>query len=225
MEWKQFYHLQTDSNEWRLILDTITMDEATVAATIKALMAIPQPTDLYWALVGAVSELGDIKRRAYAEAAEKARKSQRWEDAKWSTDFNGFETSGSAKGDASFFGGGGMGSGGKERARPQYGQADLDEMIRRMKERMEAQMNGAYHGAFFGFDPGREHKHEAPKAKTNYTGRDWWVVIGCSKTADRATIKGAYRKRAMEIHQNALGEDALKELNVAKDMAFKLVLS
>jgi len=195
MEWKQFHHMPTNTNEWRLILDTITMDEATVAATIKALMAMPKPTDLYWALVGAVSELGDIKRRADAEAAEKMRKRQRWDDAKWSTDPNGFETSGSAKGSDPFGG---------------YTYETLREAYARMH---------------FGFDPGREEKREAPKAKTNYAGRDWWVVIGCSKTADRAAIKSAYRKRAMEIHQKELGEGALKELNVAKDLAFKLVLS
>ena len=220
MEWKQFYRLPTGTNEWRLILDNITMDEATLAATIKALMAMPKPTDLYWALVGAASELGDIKRKADAEAAEKMRKRQRWDDAKWSTDANGFETSGSAKGDDPFFG-----TAHEFRARQQYGQADLDEMLRRMKERMEAQMNGAFRGAFYGFDPGREEKREAPKAKTNYAGRNWWVVIGCSQGDNRAAIKAAYRKRAMEIHQQSLGEEAMKELNVAKDLAFKLVLA
>lgn len=212
MEWKQFHHLPTGTNEWRLILDTITMDEATVAATIKALMAMPKPTDLYWALVGAVSELGELKRKADAEAAEKMRRRQRWEDAKWSTDANGFETSG-------------MGSAGEARARQEYGQADLDEMLRRMRERMEAQMNGAFRSAFYGFDFGREEKREAPKAKANYTGRNWWVVIGCSQGDNRAAIKAAYRKRAMEIHQQSLGEEAMKELNVAKDLAFKLVLA
>ena len=223
MEWKQFHHLPTNTNDWRLILDTITMDEAAVAATIKALMAMPKPTDLYWALVGAVSELGVIKRKADAEAAEKMRKRQRWEDAKWSTDPNGFETSGGAKGDDPFFGAGGMGSGGGKFKwqEPNYDFSGFSEAFRRMQE--EILRNNRAH--FHGFDPGQEERREAPRAKTNYTGRDWWVVIGCSKTADRATIKSAYRKRAMAIHQGGEGEDALKELNVAKDLAFKLVLS
>lgn len=209
MEWKQFHHLPTGANDWRLILDNIVMDEHEVAATIKALMGMPRPGDLYWALVGAASELSDIKRRANAEAAEKARKSQRWEDAKWSTDPNGFETSGSANGDGPF---GFSGSQGK---------AKMDEMLRRMQE--EILRSTSFRG--FGFDPGHEQKREAPRAKTNYTGRDWWVVIGCSQGDDRKAINAAYRKRAMAIHNGALGEDAMKELNVAKDLAFKLVLS
>ena len=218
MEWKQFHHLPSNTNEWRLILDTITMDEATVAATIKALMTMPRPGELYWALVGAVSELGDIKKRAYAEAAERARRSQRWEDAKWSNDTNGFETSGSAKADGADFDSGGR-----------YFKYDdfFADAFRRMQEDiLRAHREGHARDAFgYGFKAEQKQEREAPKAKTNYTGRDWWVVIGCSKTADRATIKSAYRKRAMAIHQGGEGEDALKELNVAKDLAFKLVLS
>lgn len=220
MEWKQFHHLPTNTNEWRLILDTITMDEATVAATIKALMAMPKPTDLYWALVGATSELRDIKRKADAGAAEKMRKRQRWDDAKWSTDPNGFETSGSAKGSDPF------GSFTSETMREAFARMQEEILRNNRSGRARADFGDSFRYGF-GFDPGRERKQEreAPKAKTNYTGRDWWVVIGCSKMADRATIKAAYRKRAMAIHQGCEGEDALKELNVAKDLAFKLVLS
>lgn len=214
MEWKQFHHLPTGTNEWRLILDTITMDEATVAATIKALMAMPKPTDLYWALVGAVSELGELKRKADAEAAEKMRRRQRWDDAKWSTDANGFETSGGAKADGFDFASGGRHS--------DYDSFFAD-VYRRMQE--EAIRKAAFGAGFRGFDTGREEKREAPKAKTNHTGRNWWVVIGCSQGDNRAAIKAAYRKRAMEIHQQSLGEEAMKELNVAKDLAFKLVLA
>lgn len=223
MEWKQFSSLQyPKAVEWRLIIDNITMDEATVAATIKALMAMPKPTDLYWALVGAVSELGDLKRRADAEAAEKMRKRQRWDDAKWSTDPNGFETSGSAKADGFDFASGGRHS--------DYA-SFFDDVFRRMQEEvLRANRSGRARDDFgdafaYGFKAQQEQQREAPEAKTNYTGRDWWVVIGCSKSDNRAAIKTAYRKRAMEIHQQSLGEDALKELNVAKDLAFKLVLA
>lgn len=203
MEWKKFHHLPTDKTEWRLILDTITMDEKTVGLTIRALQNLPEPTELYWALVGAVTELGELKRKD-AAGAEKARRRQRWEDAKWSTDPNGFETSGSAKADGFDFAGGGSFD-------------RFAEAMRRAQEEM-------FHRAAYGRASG-DAKREAPRAKTNYTGRDWWVVIGCSQSDARPAINAAYRKRAMEIHSQGLGEDALKELNVAKDLAFKLVLS
>lgn len=233
MEWKQYHHLPTGKNEWRLILDTITMDEATVAATIKALMVMPKPTDLYWALVGAVSELGDIKRKMDAEAAENARRSQRWRDAQWGDDTNGFETSGKAGADDPFFGAGGMGSGGRERAKGAYDDFFADAFRRMQEDILRAAAQGRARGDFgdafrYGFDPGREQKQqrEAPKAKPSYVGRDWWVVIGCSKNDNRAAINAAYRKRAMDIHQNHKADhDMMVELNGAKDLAFRLVLA
>lgn len=204
----------TDAVRFRFRLGGVTLSEAEVASTIQHMMGMAAPNALYWALVNSMGDLAELKRRADAEAAERMRKRQRWEDAKWSDDTNGFETSGSAKADGFEFA-----SGGKHRDYDGF----FAEAFRRMQE--EAIRKAAYGQGFYGFDPGREEKREAPKAKTNYAGRDWWVVIGCSKMADRAAIKSAYRKRAMEIHQKELGEDALKELNVAKDLAFKLVLS
>lgn len=204
---EQFHDMANRSTEWRLILDTITMDEATVAATIKALMTMPKPTDLYWALVGAVSELGDLKRAA----AEKARKSAQWDRAKYSADADGFESFTSESMRAAF-------------ARMQ------EEILRTASFGNQSHAGDAFG---FAFKVGRQREQQSagdyfkfrdtapPKPKA----RDWWVVIGCSQGDNRTAIKAAYRKRAMEIHQKGLGEDALKELNVAKDLAFKLVLS
>jgi hypothetical protein len=211
MEWKQFHDLANNRTEWRLILDTVTMDEATVAATIKALMTMPKPSDLYWALVGAVSELGDLKRAA----AEKARKSAQWERAKHSTDADGFEAYGASA------------------------EAVLDAM-RKMQEDILRRNSGfsGHAGDTFGFSfwPGFKREQQSagdyfkfrnptpPPPPKKPGQRDWWVVIGCSQGDNRATINAAYRKRAMAIHTEKLGEEALKELNVAKDLAFKLVL-
>lgn len=208
MEWMQFHHLPSNTNEWRLILDTVTMDEATVAATIKALMTMPKPTDLYWALVGAVSELGDLKRAA----AEKARKSAQWERAKHSADADGFESFTSESMREAY-------ARMQEEILRSAASADFSDALKFAYGGQSNRQQSA--GDYFKFRAPPPPPPPPPKA----TGqRDWWVVIGCSQGDNRAAINAAYRKRAMAIHADKLGEEAMKELNVAKDLAFKLVL-
>lgn len=47
--------------------------------------------------------------------------------------------------------------------------------------------------------------------------RAWWEVLGLPQSASVEEISRAYRTKAMEIHKSGSGDNAMSELNVARD--------
>lgn len=91
-----------------------------------------------------------------------------------------------------------------------------EEAVRRRNESFEGLFRDAADFNRFSWEKYREEfrqKRETPK------GRSWWEILGVSSSADKATIKSAWRGLAKQLHPDRQGGDTVRmaEINAAKD--------
>ncbi len=88
-----------------------------------------------------------------------------------------------------------------------------------------AGLDGDTFDAMFGFKKSKPKAPPPPSPPPPPTGaKRWWEVLGVSQHADRATIKGAWRKKIKTAHPDAGGDaEAAQTLNAAKAEGLRVV--